>query len=65
MRCRTAGEAAGTGPPAAVVCQRRFAALPIARFEAFDMSRRNRKQLRGAGTRKVPLHATGNHAHSL
>ena len=59
------GQTARAGPPATGVCQRRCAALPIASFEAFDMARRKSEQLRGAGTRQVPLHATGNDGHSL
>jgi len=34
------GQAAMAGPPAADVSQSRCAALPIARFETFDMPRR-------------------------
>ena len=33
-------EATGAGPPATGVCHRRLTALPIARFEAFHLSRR-------------------------
>jgi hypothetical protein len=59
------GQTAKAGPPATGVSQRRCAALPIASFEAFDMARRNREQLRGAGTRQVSVHAISNHGHSL
>src|ERR1019366_8041977 len=59
------GQTARAGPPATGVSQRRCACLPIASFEAFDMARRNREQLRGAGTRQVSVHAISNHGHSL
>ena len=53
------GQAAGTGATAAGVCQSRCAALPITGFEALDMSRREVEQLRGSGTRQIPLDASG------
>ena len=59
------GQAARAGPPATGVRQRRCAALPIASFEALDMARRNREQLRGVGTRQVPVHAIRNDGHPL
>ena len=58
-------DAAVAGPPAAGVCQSCCAALPIAGFEALDMPRRNREQLRGSGPRLASLHALGNDFPSL
>ena len=51
---RGLGQAARTGTAAADVCQSRFAALPVAGFEAFDVPRRKVEQRRGSGTRQVP-----------
>jgi hypothetical protein len=59
------GQTAGAGPSATGVCQSRCAALPIAGFEALDMAGRQSEQLRGSGSRQVPLHALRNHCHSL
>ena len=44
------------GAAAAGVCQSRCAALPIARFEPFDMPKRSVEQIRGSGTRQVSLY---------
>ena len=62
---RALGQAAMAGASAADVCQSRRAALPLAGFESFDMSRRKIEQFRGSGTRQVPLHAWRNDGHSL
>src|SRR5271169_1005687 len=59
------GQAAVAGPSATGVCQSRCAALPIAGLEALHMPRRQSEQLRGSGTRQLPLHALRNHFHSL
>jgi hypothetical protein len=49
------GKTARAGTAAADLCQSRCAALPIARFEPFDMARRESEQLRGSGTRQSSL----------
>jgi len=58
-------QTAMAGTAAAGVCQSRCAALPVAGFEAFDVSRCDVEQLRGSGTRQVSPHTLGDDFHSL
>jgi hypothetical protein len=61
----TGRQAAGAGPSAVGMRQRRLALLPEAFLKTFDVTDAEREQFGGSGACHVSLHAAGNYAHSL
>jgi hypothetical protein len=59
------GQAAGAGPSAVGVRQRRLPLLAKTFLETLDLTDAEREQCGGSGARHVSLSATGNYAHSL
>src|SRR5713101_8330535 len=58
-------QAAVAGPPAAGVCQSRLPVFAQTLLQAFDLALAQTQESGGPGTRQLPLHASGNHRHSL
>jgi hypothetical protein len=59
------GQAAGTGPAAVGVSQRRLPVFAHTLLKALNLAHAQAQESGGSGTRQVPLDAGADYAHSL